>query len=440
MYNPDKNESFWKFPEDVLKAVIELDRVDREKKERQEGGEKDEDNKDGQSESRDDSRSESSKPQLADIEPAVSGTGGYEDSEYEEVEVTDSEDEEENHQSAKRLRIEDETSEARPHEFNEEDMEYQLATMGEEYGLDPGEYGEPGDEDWDEGATGLLLTEEDAAALFRDLLNDYQINPYHTWENIIDDGRIIDDNRYTVLSSMKRRREVWSDWSRERIQQLKERKNQEDIKDPRIRYFAFLQEYATPKLYWAEFKRKYRKEHEMKDTQMTDKDREKFYREYISRLKLAESKRKSDLSALLKCVSLQELNSSSSVQALPPTILTDLRYISLSPKIRDDLIHAYILTLPPAPDKTDMTVEEQQEHDKKRLERERREKALERRERHVQEEKRRQRGDLERGKHMLRQGEAEVQEAMQIRKDVLKGYIAVDENVDDILKEGRGTP
>jgi hypothetical protein len=47
-------------------------------------------------------------------------------------------------------------------------------------------------------------------------------------------------------------------------------------------YLEFLQRNATPKLYWPEFKRKYKKEPEMRDSKLSDKDREKWYRDYIA--------------------------------------------------------------------------------------------------------------------------------------------------------------
>ncbi|KAJ5550025.1 hypothetical protein N7535_002033 [Penicillium sp. DV-2018c] len=420
VHNPETNESFWKFPEHVLKGVVEFDRLERERKERKERGEPEEPVK-----------KEPSAPQGAQTEsqPAALETerADYDD-EYEEVEVTDSEGEE--GQPSKRARTESESRENQPLEFNEEDMEYQLAAMGEDYGLDPGEYGDVGEEDWEEGAEGLPLTEADAEALFRDLLDDFQINPFTTWENVIEEGRIIEDTRYTAPANMKMRREIFSKWSREKIQQVKEQKAKQEKADPRIKYLAFLQEHATPKLYWPEFKRKFRKEPEMKDSQLTDKEREKFYRDHISRIKQPESTRKSDLSALLKSVPLDLLHRSSNVEALPNVILTDVRYIGLAPEMRNPLIEAYISTLPPAPE-VQLTAEELQELDRKRLEREKREKALADREKRVEEEKRRQRGDLLRGKHLLREGEAEVEQAMRVSKDGLRSYMDADQTVDE---------
>ncbi|KAL2002409.1 hypothetical protein VTN02DRAFT_6833 [Thermoascus thermophilus] len=420
VHNLETKESYWKFPQDVLKGVVEFDRIEREKRERRERGEKSEERELPEADK------EERAPSAAPSQPHHPETGadagaGEDSNEYEEVEVTDSEAEEEE-QPLKKQRAEGNEAD-QPIEFNEEDIEYQLAAMGEEYGLDPGEYGVPGEEGWEEGAEGLPLTDEDATALFRDLLDDHQINPYTTWEKIIEEGRIIEDSRYTVLPNMKSRREVFSNWSRDRIQELKEKKEKQEKKDPRIRYLAFLQEHATPKLYWAEFKRKFRKEPEMKDTQLSDKDREKYYRDHIARLKLPESTKKSDLSALLKSIPLHQLNRSSNIEALPPSILTDIRYISLPPKVRDPLIEAYISTLPPPPEQENITAEEREALDKKRLERERRERALAEREKRVQEERRRQQSELMRGKHLLREGAAEIEQAMKVGKEGLRSYM-----------------
>jgi len=310
--------------------------------------------------------------------------------------------------------------------------------MGEEYGLDPGEYGEVDDLEWEQGLQGLPLTEEETVALFRDLLDDYQVNPYTPWEKIIEEGQIIEDNRYTVLSNMKLRREVWSTWSRDRIRELKERREKQEEEDPRIGYLSFLQERATPKLYWPEFKRKFRKEPEMKHPKISDKDRERYYRDHVTRLKLPESTKKSELSALLNSIPLPLLNRSCNVEALPPAILIDLRYITLPPKVRDPLIEAYISTLPLAPEQVDLSVEEQEARERKRLEREKRERALTEREKHVQEEKQRQKNDLMRGRNRLRQGEAEIEHAMRVGKEGLKGYMEA-EQVDQLKEAGENT-
>ena len=421
VHNPDIQESFWKFPPEVLRAVTEFDRKERERRLGQDEGEA----RDSESATKPTDEGGDTTPgevvKDGDKSPAIgNGETGprlvdSDGEEYEEVEVTD--DEVEDHES-KRLKIDGESFD-QPVEFNEDDIAYQLAAMGEDYGLDPGEYG--GDEvgELEEGAEGLALTEEDSKALFKDMLNDFQISPYTTWEKVVEAGHIVEDDRYIVLPTMRARRNVWDEWSRETIQQRKERREQEQKLDPKIPYFLFLQKYATPKLYWPEFRRKYKKEPEMHNSKLQDKDREKWYRDYIIRLRLSESKLKSDLIALLKSTPLQSLNRSTNLDTLPSSVLTDLRYISLRKSIRDPLIEAHVSTLAAAPLESSL-VDEVQGRDNE--ERGRRERALADRRAHVQQEKRRQQGALQFSRGMLRDGEQEVQKAMNVGKSGLLGH------------------
>lgn len=280
VYNPEKGESFWKFPLDVMKGVVEFDRLEREKKLKVPKAEENE--------------VESARATVEPVEigatrpelfaASIHASHGVdvaqreEDSEeYEEVEVTDDED---GQNPSKRQKTEEERHD-QPVEFDEDDMAYQLAAMGQDNGPDIGEYGEEQDETLEDFEAPALI-EEDSKALFKDMLNDYKINPYTTWEKVIEAGQIIEDERYTVLHSMKSRKEAWSEWSCEKIQRLKEQREREEKKDPRIQYFSFLQSHASPKLYWPEFRRKYKNEPPLRDSKLSDRDREKSYREYIS--------------------------------------------------------------------------------------------------------------------------------------------------------------
>jgi hypothetical protein len=428
VYNPEKNESFWKFPQDVLLATFEMDRTDQEGKE---------------------SLKEMGLTEVATAEPRpeptlVQQNGGRDqreadDSEsYEEVEVTDDEEAEADHTDtdgpSKKQRTDLTHQEPPgPVEFNEEDIAYQLAQMGQDYGLDPGEYGDGDEEDLD---TGLPLSIEDSQALFYDLLSDHAINPYTTWEKIIEEGRIIDDERYVALPNMRARKEAFTAWSTERIQELKEKRAKEERKDPRIPYMRFLHEHATPKLYWPEFRRKYRKEDAMKDAHVSDKEREKLYRDHITRLKLPESTRKSDLKDLLKGIPLQHLHRNSTLDTLPATILLDLRFISLTSRTREPLVEAYISTLPFPPSDTNAlhpSVSDQAEAGRKAAEREKREKALREREKMVQEKKRKAMGALKHGKEMMREEEREIEEALRnTGREGLRSYMREEEEVVDV--------
>ncbi len=327
MYNPDKGESFWKFPLDVMKGVVEYDRVQRENKIKSERGEttdaKDEEMLTAAEEL---AAVEGQAPTAAPAPTArvAKPDGAEESEEYEEVEVADDEDAE---NPSKRQKTEEGDAD-QPVEFDEGDIAYQLAAMGQDYGLDPGEYGVGEGEDLEEGAGGLALTEEDSSALFKDMLDDHHINPYSPWDKIIEAGHIIEDDRYVVLPNMKSRKEIWGEWSRERILRLKEQREREEKKDPRIPYLSFLQSHATPKLYWPEFRRKYKKESEMRDAKLSEKEREKWYRDYINRTPRSLSSM-SIANPILQVLSSQKPasnpTSSPSSNPLPSTCSTDPR-------------------------------------------------------------------------------------------------------------------
>lgn len=419
-YNPVKNASYWRIPEKLMPAILELDRARiRDKAGLGEKKEKEKEDGSATSPPKDTAANgDGSEDNAADVdETAEERQHDYDSSEYEEVEVTDDEaedGEDGDEHATKRQRIGESSEDGdRPVEFSEADIAFQLQAMGEEYGLDPGEYDDGHMEDWPEGAAGIELSEEDAKGLFKDLLNDYGINPYSPWDKLIEEGKVIDDSRYTVLSTTKARREVWEEWSRERIQELKEQRAKQEKKDPRIPYLALLHEKATPKLYWPEFKRKYKKEPSMKDSSLPDKDREKLYREHINRLKLPQATLKTDLANLLKSAPISQLNNKTLLTHLPPQVITDIRYISLDAKTRDSLIEAFIQTLPSPPE--DSEAEGDLEAMRKELEnRKKREKALQDRDRAVEEEKRRQEKSLRHSKALLRDGERELQAAMDV--------------------------
>ena len=287
VYNPEQNQSFWRFPSHIMKGVIDFDAQERQNRHKLE------EDKGEVAEEHDVANAEvgylvteqsapTAAPRPLALAPTGTAEGNNSDDEYEEVEVTDDEDDV---SSSKRQKTANDEAEE-PVQFNEEDIAYQLEAMGHDYGLDRGEYGNGEEDDLEEGAEGLPLTEADSKALFRDMLDDYRISPYTTWEALIEAGQIIEDDRYTVLPNMRSRKEVWSEWSKDNIQRKKEEREKEQKKNPKVPYFAFLQARATPKLYWPEFRRKYIKEPEMRNTKLPDKDREKWYREHINRKSL----------------------------------------------------------------------------------------------------------------------------------------------------------
>ncbi|KAF2713451.1 hypothetical protein K504DRAFT_424084 [Pleomassaria siparia CBS 279.74] len=409
VWNKDTNESFWKFPPHVMKAVMDFDHKEREKKERREHGQPSDEEDTAMAEVEADLAAveEEMEKQIVRVDGEV---GMDDDSEYEEVEVTDDEGEEAN-KPPKRQRTEEPT-EDQAMEMGEDDIAWQLAQM---------EAMEEGDFDEEDEEEGLPLTEEDCKALFKELLDDTRISPYVPWDKVLENDGLYEDERYKALPTMKARKDCFDEWARERIHYLKEQKANQQTLDPRIPYLALLHKYATPKLYWPEFRRKYKRE--MKDSKVTDKVKEQLYRDHIKRLGLKQPELRSDLSNLLKAQPLALLNGSTTLETLPPSILTDLRFISLPASTRDSLVGAYISTLPPAPEGAFASAEEEAEVIRKRAERGRRERALAERERRVQEDRRKQERDLAYGMGRLREEEAEIERAMKFGKDGLKGQL-----------------
>lgn len=420
VYNSAKNASYWRIPEKLMPAILKMDKKRIQEKA---AGDKDTAEK--------------------------KGDEAGDSSEYEEVEVTDDEDDGDGAGSAhpnKRQRTgddddaddpeeeqeeeeeEEEEEDAGPLEFTEEDIAMQLQMMGNDYGLEPGEYDDGNTQDWPEGAEGLEFSQEDAELLFTDLLDDFRINPYSSWEKLLEDGKIIEDPRYTALSTTKARKECHDKWSRERIAQLKAQRVKQEKQDPRVAYIALLQDKATPKLYWPEFKRKYKKEDAMRDMKLPEKDKEKMYREHINRLKMSSSSLKSDLTALLRAQPIAQLNNTSSAAqgGLPSAVLADVRYISLPPSVRDPLVEAFVQSLPPPPhgEGEATAAEEDAGRSKARDAREKREQALQEHNRMVDEQRRKRERDVAASKARLREGEMELDMAMRVNKRGLQGQLA----------------
>ena len=212
---------------------------------------------------------------------------------------------------------------------------------------------------------------------------DYKVNPFSPWDNLVEQTDIVSDPRYTVLPTTKARKEVWEEWSRERIREHKEAKAKEEKPDPRVEYMAFLEKNATPRLYWPEFKRKFRKEGCMRGYELEDKERERWYRENVGKLKQPQATLKSDLTALLRSLPLATLNNATDPSAPPNEVRGDTRYVALPPSVREPLLEAYIQSLAPPPGAAEA---EQSAEAKKALDaRRRREKALEERNQAVEE-------------------------------------------------------
>ncbi|RPA96672.1 hypothetical protein L873DRAFT_1829322 [Choiromyces venosus 120613-1] len=429
VHNTETKASLWKAPEDVQAAVDSMPPEEDKPKERKK--DKGKEVAVVKSGSKAEVRAEQEERRRAvsaaaavvkteevkDKTPDGASAVPQEEEEDEDVEdVEDDEDEyeeeddENNEYAQKRLK----TSEQGPVEFTEDDVAWQLEAMAQEYGLDEEDLGE-----------GEEMTDEDNIYLFKEMLAEYKVNPYSTWEKEM--PRIVEDSRYVLINTTRARKEVFADWCRERIAELKIGKEKTKKQDPKISFWEFLKGNASSKLYWPEFKRKWKKSSEMKESKVPDKDKEKLYREYISHMKISEPLRENDLKKLLK--STTTLTRHTTLETLPESILVDVRYVTAPENVRDKIIQDHLATLPEDP-----------EQEKEQKERERREQALRDRERTVRKEQWRLRGEEQRAKDMLREEEAMIERAKVVGKRGLLGHIVKKEDTESEKGEKEGTP
>ncbi|ETN39911.1 uncharacterized protein HMPREF1541_06138 [Cyphellophora europaea CBS 101466] len=354
VHNTETKESLWKFPQEVMMGVIEMEAAEWKKKQEQD---KTQDLGDSAKETKTAEPGGSAAQKAATHEPTSRATeerhdrGGYESSDYEEVEVTDDEDEAGDADGTnKRARLaaeQEPTAPTGPAEMTEDDIAWQLAQMEaddgddayddyDDYDVDNDVDGEDGDANPEDG--GLEITPEDNIFLFRSLLDETHISPYATFDSLLTDPRLIDDSRWVALPNMASRKDVFASWSRDRVAAEKERRAAEPQRkeDPRETYLRFLGDKASTKLFWPEFKRKFKREEIMKAYEPTEKEREKLYREFVGKLKLPGSTRRKELGELLK-----GLQKGADVQR---EVVRDVRYWAVEAKERNEMVSAWMGT------------------------------------------------------------------------------------------------
>ncbi|KAL6244882.1 hypothetical protein RBB50_008410 [Rhinocladiella similis] len=354
VHNTETKQSLWKFPQDVMMAVIEMDRKEWEAKKRAEeqpAESTDPQTQDPSTKARSTSPGQKDQAQPMPGPAPTCAPEDYDSDSYEEVEVTDDETDAQDETDAKRPRLSPTPPPSGPVEFNEDDIAWQLAAMEDDYPAD-GAYSNHDDaagyeNEAEEGDDeGLPLTDVDKTALFRSLLDDSGVSPYSTFEKLIDDMAIVEDDRWVALSNTASRRDAFASWSKDRIAEIQERKKTEAStkkpRDVRVEYLRFLNSHATPKLYWPEFRRKFKKEPEMRESGIQDKDREKAYRELVAKLKTSDNDRRKELVGLLKSVDRASLKQGSSIDDLPDSILRDVRFYTIEQGRRDELVKTFL--------------------------------------------------------------------------------------------------
>ncbi|ANZ77909.1 BA75_04828T0 [Komagataella pastoris] len=132
---------------------------------------------------------------------------------------------------------------------------------------------------------------EESVSIFKTLLDDAQLDPFSSWE--IESEKIIQDPRYLELDTDNDRSSAFYQWSRERAAGKTVQTDEVKISDDVYQSFAqFIKEQlivrgvnksVMKKLYFAEFKRKYRKDPSYQRflQHLPEKELESFYRQFV---------------------------------------------------------------------------------------------------------------------------------------------------------------
>ncbi|EMR08227.1 hypothetical protein PNEG_03395 [Pneumocystis murina B123] len=185
------------------------------------------------------------------------------------------------------------------------------------------------------------ISEEEKALQFKIMLQELDVNPYHPWDQEV--SKIVMDPRYFLINTMKGRKDLFEEFCKERIAQQKKEIESRPKRDPKISFITLLQIPQTSKMYWHEFRRKFKKEQEYKDFGMNDKEREKLFRAYQEQMKYDSKKKEQDFYALLKETSTVTKNTT--LLSLPDEVLCDLRYAVIPSEKLEEYIDKYTKTL-----------------------------------------------------------------------------------------------
>ncbi|KAJ3044099.1 transcription elongation regulator [Rhizophlyctis rosea] len=132
------------------------------------------------------------------------------------------------------------------------------------------------------------LTPEQRAEKFMALLRDVDVSPYSMWEKEL--PKFINDIRYTLITTLKERKELFEEYCTIRAAELREEKKN-SAKNSKETYLKLLKEEVTRRTYWEDFARKYKRDSRF--TGLSDpKQRESLFKEHIEDMKKKEAERK----------------------------------------------------------------------------------------------------------------------------------------------------
>ncbi|OLL26750.1 Pre-mRNA-splicing factor dre4 [Neolecta irregularis DAH-3] len=209
-------------------------------------------------------------------------------------------------------------------EFTEDDLAWQLAEIAQE---------DEQNNAYSHGSAPEPTLEE------REMLLDRSVDPFSTWDAEL--SKIVNDPRYILIETTKNRRYVYDAWCRERSIQINAENASKVKQNPILEYHKLLTDHADSKIYWHEFRRKFKKDPAFVNFGDNDKQREKEFREFQSRLKLPKLQRENDLRKLL-AKNKSKITSTN----LPEDIMGDLCFATMDMEVRDRIVKEYIESFP----------------------------------------------------------------------------------------------
>ncbi|RUP44144.1 hypothetical protein BC936DRAFT_149882, partial [Jimgerdemannia flammicorona] len=179
-----------------------------------------------------------------------------------------------------------------------------------------------------------------SSLILQQLLREKDISPFATWEKEL--PKIIGDHRYTLIKSLKQRKDLFDNFCRVLIAEKRaEKKNKPAPKDL---YQELLGAEATHRSHWDDFKHKFRKD--ARFTSVSDaKERERLFRDHVQVLRdrrAADEKRAEDeYLELLR--ETREIRPDSSWRVTKKLLERDLRYDAVkSSTRREDIFRDYL--------------------------------------------------------------------------------------------------
>ncbi|KAI9209178.1 uncharacterized protein BJ171DRAFT_110739 [Polychytrium aggregatum] len=131
------------------------------------------------------------------------------------------------------------------------------------------------------------LSQEDKIKLFMSLLRDLDISPFSTWEKEL--PKIIHDDRYTVLPTLKERRQTFENYCKVRVVEIREERKTQ-AKDSKESFLKLLQEHCSYRSTFDEFQRKHKRDPRFSGVDA--KERESLFKDHIKALRDSELDRK----------------------------------------------------------------------------------------------------------------------------------------------------